>query len=64
VTVAQYSYMIADLRTKANLGELPLTGVSYSKKLCDSGTFSATLDLSRSFKGDPYDLTSPVFRVL
>lgn len=62
--MAQYSYLIADLCTNTILGELPLTGVSYSKKLCDSGTFNATLDLSRAFSGDPYDLTSPVLRVL
>ncbi|GAA0638311.1 hypothetical protein GCM10010174_70210 [Kutzneria viridogrisea] len=61
---SQYSYLIADLRTNAILGELPLTGVSYSKKLCDSGTLSATLNLSSKFKGDPYDLTSPVLRVV
>jgi hypothetical protein len=61
---AQYSYQIADLRTNAILGSLPLTGVNYNKRLCDSGTFSATLDLSSGFKGDPYDLTSPVIRVL
>lgn len=61
---AQYSYVIADLATNAKLGELPLTGVTYTKKLCDAGTFSATLDLSLEFDGDPYDLTSPVMRVL
>lgn len=61
---SQYTYVIADLRTNTILGELPLTGVTYSKKLCDAGNFSATLNLSRKFKGDPYDLTSPVMRVL
>jgi hypothetical protein len=60
----KYTYLIADLRTNVILGELPLTGVSYGKKLCDSGTLSATLNLSRKLKGDPYDLTSPVLRVV
>jgi hypothetical protein len=61
---AQYTYLIADLRTNATLGELPLTAVSYNKKLCDSGTLSATLSLSSKLAVDAYDLTSPVLRVV
>lgn len=60
----QYSYLVADLRSNLILGELPLTGVSYTKKLCDAGSFKATLDLSKEFTGDVYDLTSPALRVV
>jgi hypothetical protein len=61
---AQYSYLVADLRTNQILGEVPLIGVSYTKKLNGSGTFSGTLPLSPKFSGDARDLTSPAIRAV
>ena len=40
-----YRYLAVRFATKEILAELPLTGVSYSQELNNSGTFSATLTL-------------------
>ncbi|MBB5852231.1 hypothetical protein ACFQ05_03010 [Amycolatopsis umgeniensis] len=40
---ASYVYLIADVRTGAILDELPLSGVSFDKKLNDSGGFRGRL---------------------
>lgn len=61
---AQYSYLVTDLGTNTKLGEMPLIGVSYNKKLCGCGVFSGTLPLSSKFSGDAYDLTSPAIRTV
>lgn len=66
---AVYSYTIHDLLTNTMLCEIPLTGVRYNKKLCDSGQMSGTytLDLAgnanRPVK-DPYDVTTPCRRCI
>lgn len=63
---AQYTYLIADLRSNLILGEVPLTGVQFSKALCDSGTLSASLHIgSKKVQAlNPQDLTTPVIRVV
>lgn len=61
---SQYSYLVTDLRTNTVLGEMPLIGVSYNKKLNGCGAFSATLPLSPKFSGDGYDLTTPAIRAV
>jgi hypothetical protein len=43
-----YTYLAADLRTNAILGDLPLTGVSFGRALNGAGTFAGTLKLSDS----------------
>jgi hypothetical protein len=40
---ASYTYLVADLRTGTIVDELPLTGVSFDKRLNDTGTFRANL---------------------
>ncbi len=40
---ATYTYLIADLRTGTILDELPLSGVSFDKKLNDAGSFRGRL---------------------
>ncbi|HEX2416965.1 MAG TPA: hypothetical protein VHJ83_02400 [Micromonosporaceae bacterium] len=40
---ATYTYLVADLRTGAVLDELPLTGVSFDKRLNDTGTLRGQL---------------------
>jgi len=42
---ATYTYLIADLRSGAILDELPLSGVSFDKKLNDTGSFRAQLSV-------------------
>lgn len=42
---AVYTYLIADLRSGAILDELPLSGVSFDKKLNDTGSFRAQLSV-------------------
>jgi hypothetical protein len=61
-----YTYLVADLMTNKTLAEVPLSKVKYSKKLNDSGKLSATLDLGDPEVQiiDPYDLTTPVRRVI
>jgi hypothetical protein len=41
--VASYTYLIADLRTGAVLDELPMSGVSFGKRLNDTGSFRGQL---------------------
>ncbi|MFI9381463.1 hypothetical protein [Kutzneria sp. NPDC052558] len=56
-----YTYLIADTRTGLILDELPLTGVSFDKKLNDTGTFRGSLqvtDPNVSIR-DPRVLTTP-----
>jgi hypothetical protein len=43
---ATYTYLIADLRSGAILDELPLHGVSFDKKLNDTGSFRAQLSVA------------------
>lgn len=43
---ATYTYLIADLRTGEILDELPLFGVSFDKKLNDTGSFRAQLSVA------------------
>jgi hypothetical protein len=44
--MAQYRYLFADLTTNQIIGELPLTGVSFTQQLNTIGTFSGHLLLS------------------
>lgn len=69
MTAPVYTYMVHDLLTNAPLGELPLTGVRYGRRLNDSGSFAGTFDLdakhaARRRVKDPYDWTTPVRRCL
>ncbi|MEV4869139.1 hypothetical protein [Streptomyces syringium] len=66
VTPPVYTYLVADLVTNRTLAEIPLTGVRYSKRLNDSGQLSGTFPLGdpRVRSIDPYDLTTPVRRVV
>ncbi len=43
-----YRYLFADLLTNSILGELPLTGVSFTQQLNAAGTFSGTFQLAGS----------------
>lgn len=54
-----WTYLVADLRTGAILDELPLTGVRWSKKLCASGSLSASWQLGPATTRDAYTLTTP-----
>src|SRR5689334_2722493 len=64
-----YTYTIHDLASNAQICELPLTGVSFCKKLYDTGTFNGTFTVEnragshRTVK-DPYDATMPCRRCL
>jgi hypothetical protein len=57
---ADWTYLLADLRTGAITAEIPLTGVSMSSRLNDAGSLSATWgSISAYTAGDPYLLTTP-----
>ncbi|HZN17200.1 MAG TPA: hypothetical protein VFB84_03270 [Micromonosporaceae bacterium] len=43
MAAATYTYLVADLRTGAVLDELPLTGVSFDKRLNDTGSLRGQL---------------------
>lgn len=56
----QYEYRIADIRTNRILAELPFNGCTYTFKLSDIGTFSATLQINReTLKQSPQTATVP-----
>lgn len=62
-----YTYEIADLRTGTILGDLPLTGVKYTKKINDSGTLTGSFQLesrkaSNRRVDDAYNWTTPALR--
>jgi hypothetical protein len=59
--VAEYTYLLSDLRTNAVLATLPLTQVSYDKRLNGVGTFSGRLPLgdARVAELDPFGSTQP-----
>lgn len=57
--MADWQYLLADLRTGAITAEIPLAGAKPSKKLGGSGSINGTWTLSSRFKGDPYTLTTP-----
>lgn len=64
-----YTYEVADLRTGAVLGELPLTSVRFSRKLNDSGQFSGQFEVgsrnaAKSSIEDAYDWTTPARRTI
>lgn len=40
-----YRYQFCDLRTDQHIVDLPLTGVSFDRRICEAGTFSATLPI-------------------
>lgn len=69
MTAPIYRYEVADLRTGYVLGDLPLDGVKYSKKLNDSGTFSGSFTVESRLRKkrmveDPYDWTMPAKRCI
>lgn len=67
MALPNYSYQIVDLITKAILAEVSMSGVTYSKLLNDTSTFTGTLsiDAKLALKGyDYYDLTTPVRRCI
>lgn len=58
--MAEWTYLLADLRTNVITAEVPLTGARSSKKLGAAGSFSGTWELSPRWSGgDPYALTRP-----
>lgn len=58
--MADWTYLLADLRTNVITAEVPLTGARSSKRLGASGSFSGTWEISpRWTGGDPYSLTRP-----
>ncbi len=58
--MAQWSYLLADLRTNAITAEVPLTGVRISTKLGAAGTMSGTWEIAQNWTGsEPYGLTRP-----
>lgn len=56
---AQWSYLLADLRTNAILDEIPLVGVKWTKTLNDSGTLTGTWPLAVKEKRNARTLTTP-----
>lgn len=64
-----YTYEVADLRTGNILGDLPLTGVTFTQRLNDSGTLRGSFVLesrnaTKRAVEDPYDWTTPARRTL
>lgn len=61
-----YTYLVADLRTNQIIAELPLTGVSFNKRINESGKLAATLNIGdpKVQVAEPYDVTSPVRRCI
>lgn len=45
MTIGKYKYLFADLKTGSELGEIPMTNVSYTRKLNDSGQWAGTVPL-------------------
>jgi len=64
--MADWTYLIADLRTNITLDELPLSDVQMSKVINGSGQFKGKLTLgdSKLSTRNVYDLTRPVRRVV
>lgn len=57
---AEWSYLLADLRTNRITAEIPLTGAKPTKRLGAAGSMSGTWTLSSRWSGDdPYGLTRP-----
>lgn len=64
-----YHYTVHDLVTNVQIGELPLSGVSFSKRLNDSGQLQGSFTVEDRFAArrvcqDPYDATMPGRRVV
>jgi len=64
-----YTYEVGDLRTGVVLGDLPLTGVKYTKRLNDSGTLTGSFQIESRNAGrrqveDAYDWTTPARRTI
>lgn len=62
-----YTYEVADLRSGTRLGDLPLTGVKYTKRLNDSGTLVGTFQIesrnaTKRRVDDAYNWTTPALR--
>lgn len=58
--MADWTYLLADLRTNTITAEIPLAGAKPGKKLGSSGGLSGSWALSsRWVGGDPYSLTRP-----
>ncbi|TAK89380.1 MAG: hypothetical protein EPO06_12015 [Burkholderiaceae bacterium] len=59
--MADWSYLVADLRSNVILDALELTGVKLTKRLSTADTFTATLPevTGLSPRGNPADLTTP-----
>ncbi len=57
---AEWSYLLADLRSNIITAEIPLAGARISKRLGAAGAMSGTWTLSTRWGGDdPYSLTRP-----
>ena len=54
-----WSYLVADLRTNAILDELPLTAVTWTKKLNDTGTMLASWNIAVDERRNANTLTTP-----
>lgn len=57
---AEWTYLLADLRTNTATAEIPLSGVRISTRLGAAGSMSGTWTLNSRWAGDdPYGLTRP-----
>lgn len=62
---AQWSYLLADLRTAAVTAEIPLSGAKPSSRLNTAGSMGGTWTISSRWSGgDPYVLTTPARTML
>jgi hypothetical protein len=57
--VADWHWLLADLRTGTITAEIPLAGAKPSKRLGASGSINGAWALEKKFQGDPYVLTTP-----
>lgn len=56
---AEWTYLLADLRTGYITAEVPLSGARPSKRLGAAGTMQGTWSVAQDWAGDPYALTRP-----
>ncbi|GAA1455753.1 hypothetical protein [Nocardiopsis tropica] len=43
-----YRYQFVDLRTGAHIADLPLSGVTYDRRICQAGTFSGSMPIANA----------------
>lgn len=57
--MASWTYLLADLTSNKITAEVPLTGVTLTKRLNEAGTFNGTWTTSPNLPLDAYTLTTP-----